>query len=303
MLCFMLNPIAETTAYQNAHIEVCSPFLSYDQEELKIQSRSTFSSLKEWTGLDHEYSHEALKKIASVFKNRQDDYLIFGQMDVNKIEMFGWHAIPYHSTDWTLWKQLKVFWTLLSGPFRVNNELRKAVAKSYRDELNKEQLESSPIYHPTAHDPFCNESQLKKQRIFEGVEVDVLYNYAPTKLDEQLDFLIISKKHRNSFYELSKSEYVEAITLAITIFNAFRETEQANIATIYHKSGKRAGQTVPHWHLHVMLTKNRPSTFIEKVSCIWKGYFRTRLSDEELEKRVSLYSNKLKLLAKQEDVI
>lgn len=92
--------------------------------------------------------------------------------------------------------------------------------------------------------------------VFEGKKINVLYNYAPlVGGKEKLHFLIVPKQHRPKFSDLTEAEYLEAMVIAQKLISFYKD-KGYHTAYLFDKSGREAGQTVPHWHEHLVF----PST-------------------------------------------
>nr|QIQ10885.1 hypothetical protein OJOKFFHK_00028 [uncultured bacterium] len=93
--------------------------------------------------------------------------------------------------------------------------------------------------------------------MFEGKYVNILYNYAPIAIDEnKLHFMLVPKAHREMFSELSVDEYLEASALEQKL-GAYYKRQGYQAAYLFNKTGAEAGQTVPHWHEHVIFTATK----------------------------------------------
>ena len=136
-------------------------------------------------------------------------------------------------------------------------------------------------------DPFCNDKVIQKQLLFEGSKIYVLYNYAPVALGkEKLDFLILPKCHRARFSDLTQSEYIEAMHYSQALIRHFN---QKGFLTTYlfDKTGDEAGQTVLHWHQHVIFTKSKTEELLGKLKVFKNMLFGSSpLSVEALQERV-----------------
>lgn len=260
-------------------LSIAIPSAPYHEEARGVYGEKSFA---EWSYEDHQRSWGLLHTLVS----QSEEYIVVGQQREGE-NAFEWQVVPFSSSDNTLIKQLNVFWKVLSRP-----QLEKP----------KELLldpETIPEESPRAgrgEDIFCRKEQIEKQRIFEGREVVVLLNFAPhiaPRDTQPLDFLILPKAHRENFHDLRRSEYLEAMNLAAKLFEYFRYSSGIKAATLYHKTGPRAGQTVKHWHLHVTLSKHLPKTPLEKVQSILSSLFRDPLSSEALALRVEMYGTEL----------
>jgi diadenosine tetraphosphate (Ap4A) HIT family hydrolase len=159
---------------------------------------------------------------------------------------------------------------------------------------NQFQIENSSVENESdviisGTDPFCNPEIIQKQLVFEGSEVNVLYNYAPIGLgQEKLHFLIVPKIHRVGFSELSQTEYLEAMELSQKLINFYQKRNHP-IVYVFHKTGVEAGQTVPHWHQHIVFAETGAQEFFSKMAVLKNMMIgASPLSSEELKGRVQL---------------
>jgi diadenosine tetraphosphate (Ap4A) HIT family hydrolase len=94
---------------------------------------------------------------------------------------------------------------------------------------------------------FCKQSVLKKQEMVSSRDVTVLYNYLPYTKDAH--FLVIPFHHVESLQCLKDSIFAEVIEWAQKI--SLIMNDQKNLVW-FCQNGPRAGQTTPHFHLHVL---------------------------------------------------
>ncbi len=236
----------------------------------------------EWTADDHKVSWALIHTAI----NGSKEHIVVALQRQGE-SRFEWQVITYSPSDYASFKQLAIFWNVLSNP--VTQPPKKflhdpGIVPEETSDTGSEQ------------DPFCNQDQLKKQTVLEGKEVLVLLNYAPLispKDTQQLDFLIVTKKHRAGFHDLRESEYIEAMHLAAKIYRHFKDEGLADYVAMYQKTGVRAGQTVKHWHLHVTCIKQMPMTLYEKAQTIMRGFWRTPLSSDSLSLRVTMLTEEL----------
>ena len=48
----------------------------------------------------------------------------------------------------------------------------------------------------------------------------------------------------------------------------FKQTRKAEDIYLFHKTGIDAGQTVPHWHMHLIVTANKTQGFFGKLTVL-----------------------------------
>ena len=144
------------------------------------------------------------------------------------------------------------------------------------------------------NDAFCNPKVLDKQRVFEGKEINVLYNYAPIGLgEEKLHFLIVPKEHHPNFSDLTKSEYLESMQLSQKLIK-FYQGKGFHTAYLFDKTGAEAGQTVPHWHEHVVFTATKTQELFGKWTVLKNMVLGSSpLPPKELQNRVQSLKKEL----------
>ena len=100
----------------------------------------------------------------------------------------------------------------------------------------------------------------------------------------------MTKTHRDSFKDMTKEEFVEVLDLAKRVGNLFPGDKY-----VLCKTGLDAGQTVPHFHLHLIIADGK----IEGISGRLKiarnilfniiPYLSGRLKGDALAQRVIQY--------------
>lgn len=226
-----------------------------------------------WSGQNHADSYLFMQRIAQAWKNSNftDQYLIYGKIDSNP---FNWEIVPYQKCRTCIGRavqQLQVLWRTVFGGIVVSEEGNKDQAKRYELLLNK----SPEIIEPSSmssksNDSFCKEDTIERQWVITGNKVNVLFNYAPIGFGgERLHFLVVPKEHRETFTDVTQEEYCESLELTTKLVDHFAETRK-NVKNAYllNKTGVDAGQSVRHWHLHVIFTTNTSQDFWGKITVI-----------------------------------
>jgi diadenosine tetraphosphate (Ap4A) HIT family hydrolase len=144
------------------------------------------------------------------------------------------------------------------------------------------------------NDAFCDQKVIDKQLVFEGKEINILYNYAPIVLGEgKLHFLIVPKQHRSKFTDLTETEYLDVMQLSQKLVG-FYKGKGYHTAYLFDKTGIEAGQTVPHWHEHVVFTATKTQEFFGKLTVLKNMLFGSSpLPSKELQIRVLLLKEDL----------
>ena len=243
---------------------------------------NTKDQFEEWDDASHRTCFFQLQQLTREFKALgANAYGVYGQLGTLNSGKFSWHITPFFPEDSPRPKQFQFLWQLLSP------------SKSEGTPISFDAV-SEQVFLPAikGEDPFCNPERVATQRIVEGKLVDLLLNYAPVNLyweEGYLDFLIIPKAHRVMCEEMQVEEYVEAMLLAKTVFERFRSAGLVNCGALYHKSGKSAGQSVFHWHAHLMMMKETPSSGWDKFSIILSTMLRQKLPQETMKNYTRYY--------------
>ncbi len=64
--------------------------------------------------------------------------------------------------------------------------------------------------------------------------------------------LVIPKEQANTLYELSDEATLACIKTVKHVGKAVQKAMQINGSTVFQHNGKDAGQTVPHFHIHIL---------------------------------------------------
>ncbi|GAB5412130.1 MAG: hypothetical protein ChlgKO_12440 [Chlamydiales bacterium] len=240
----------------------------------------------DWSEEDHCDSYKTQQKIVRYWKQQQfaDQFLIYGK--VSKNEDFRWEVVPQFDCNYLITRFTQQCKTLWGATFPVKSN------GVYDVEWSGEEEDEYELF---ASDPFCDREVIEKQWVYKGELINVLYNYRPIGFgDEKLHFLVLPKNHRPTFYQLSEEEYQESLIVVQKLLQHFSQTRSIYEAHLFHKSGKDAGQTVPHWHLHVVLTTSDWHTCLGKFSVLRNMLFTpSPLGDEELKTKVEKYRGEI----------
>lgn len=245
----------------------------------------------EWDRADHTLAFASLQKIARTC----EQYFVFGKQEEGA---FNFEIVPYETCSTylsRLWQQLKVLWNCTFGsPALSEAEIAAEVEKA------RSRLKTAAKVHEAvfANDAFCKEEVIQKQCVLEGRTINVLFNYAPIGFGgEPLHFLIVPKEHRTRFDELTEEEYLEASELAQKLMLHYGFD-----AYLYHKTGIDAGQTVPHWHLHLVFSATKTQDLFGKLTVLKNmTWGSSPMKDEALKVRVTSLRSDLHALQDEMD--
>ncbi|MBS0616312.1 MAG: HIT domain-containing protein [Verrucomicrobia bacterium] len=202
-----------------------------------------------------------------------DDFFIY----TSRPSLTEWEFIPYTRESYAWTQQFSVLWSVIRGAAAQSTQQRSATLERYK---------VSPV--ATSHkiegrDAFCDPQVIERQRIFSKGKVEILFNYAPQG-DEH--FLIVPKAHRTDFRDLQRDEFVEAMESADKIVRHY--LSKGLNCYLFHKTGSWAGQTVPHWHLHIVVV-DPSKDFAAKLGVGWRMLFGARpLPPDILKGRVEM---------------
>lgn len=169
---------------------------------------------------------------------------------------------------------------------------KHAIVAPERPLYKKEQYTSrTPIKtQGAATDFFCQE-HAKAQVIWEGRTVKILY---PDNPITERHFLFVTKEHRDSFKDITQEEFAEVLDLAKRVGNLFPGEKY-----LLCKTGFDAGQTVSHFHLHLIIADGKVEGICGRLKIARNILFNMipflsgRLRGEALSQRVSHYRREL----------
>jgi len=252
-----------------------------------------------WSVQNHADSYLFMQFIARAWKssNFTDQYLIYGKINSNP---FTWEMVPYQKCYTYIgraFQQLQVLWRTVFGGMKISEESCNTQVKRYELLLGTpaETIEVSDRCS-RSNDSFCNDDTIERQWVVTGKKINVLFNYAPIGFGgERLHFLVVTKEHRETFTDLTEEEYCESLELTARLVDHFTETRK-NVKSVYllNKTGVDTGQTVKHWHLHVIFSTNTAQDFWGKMTVIKNILLGSSpMKKEDLAKRVGDFREEL----------
>jgi|GEM_PF-3503417 len=259
---------------------------------LSLQLTAPGRQSTSWSAENHAEAYLFMQRIVNCWETTQitDQYLVYGKIDEKP---FNWEIVPYqkcHNFVGRAVQQLQVLWRTVFGGIKVSEASRITQATRYQV-----LLESTPeIPEPStvtgrSNDSFCNDDTIDRQWVITGKKVNVLFNYAPIGFGgERLHFLVVPKMHRETFTEVTQEEYCESLALTTKLIEHFSETRK-NVKNAYlmHKTGIDAGQSVKHWHLHVIFSTNTAQDFWGRITVIRNILFGSSpMKRDELARKV-----------------
>lgn len=287
------NP--QDVIYSSKAVQISVSPCPIQTNSLSVESIIPKKSIAEWTVNQHVESYNLLENVATLWRENEfiDDFMVIGRVPPRMYaDRFFWEIIPFTKTAFNTIDQLLVVWRLTFNSLCISRSERQAIKDKYKEYIPFLSQPYQVIPEKTtcpSIDVFCHPDLIAKQLLYDGKLMLVLYNYAPIGIgNEKLHFLIIPKAHRTGFPELTLDEYLEAQEIASKLIIYFAKNGFP-IAYLFHKTGKYAGQTVPHWHQHLICADEKHE-FLGKLIVMRKMLFPTRpLPDNELEVLVKKY--------------
>lgn len=294
------TPSSDLIIEQSQEVCIKLPTAPLASQSLQIAPLSN-QSLLNWSPREHAESFRAMQKTAQVWKEKKigDQYLVYGKQSIGASSPFQWEIVPYsQSTTWLhrFFQQFKVLWKITFGGTLLRKQEIENQLANYKTWFSKFSSPHNPSIPAPSTDAFCNPQVIQKQRVLEGQTVNLLYNYKPIGFGgERLHFLVVPKAHKASFHELSEEEYVEAMKFTQQVITHLSKTRQLQEVYLYHKTGVDAGQTVPHWHLHIVLTANKAQDIFGKLTVLKNMVIDSSpLKEKELQEKVLAYQHEFK---------
>lgn len=299
----------EGVVYEGRTMRVVVPSCPLAEGSIRIEPKGDVQHFSAWKNENHHETYAFVKKIQQVWAQQGFDALVYEKESTASTIKFGWEVVPFHKTNsWIrrVWNQFWVLWsTIFGGSCLGENRLQLTAAK-IREQMKFAEpfAQEGEVKEVEEKCAFCNPEVIEKQSVFKGKTVQVIYNYAPITIGKDaLHFLILPLRHAKRFSDLTEEEYREASDLSQKLICHYRQ-EGINTAYLYNKSGKDAGQTVPHWHQHLVFTASKTDEFFVKLrvlknmvmNMVWRS---SPLSDAQLKTRVEGLRGKLSGLSEQ----
>lgn len=258
---------------------------------------------QDWTQEEIRESYRYLQELVEKGETQEKtpSYMVFGKDDFATPSTFHWDFVPYKKTSSLLlrfWQQCNVLWKITFRGAPPSEKEREEVTNDYLDFYLQYTPKEPRDERGTilSSDPFCQQEVIDKQLVLEGERINVLYSYTPIGFGgEKLHFLFTTKKHIETFREISEAEYVEALCLAKQVVATLQKNRTVQAIYFYHKTGEEAGQTVKHWHMHLVITTTTAQDIYGKLAVLKNMLLGSSpLKNEALEQPVNKYRNELK---------
>lgn len=252
------NPVIKLPELPLQEIEV--PHVQILADSFRVTHKAPISISNQ---IEIEICYKYFQRITQIWRGQNKvDYIVYADLN-SKF----WEIAPYQKCRTfmgVIIQQIQVLCRITFGGFTVSHKNLKEQIAEYRTLFINTKLESRlDLPSMKGEDAFCQKDVIERQWVIKGRHVNVLYTHKPIN---ELHFLIIPKEHRKTFADLTKEEYVEAVKYAQKLANHYRGSIKVDTAAkdvikayAHHKTGKTAGQSVEHWHMHVNITTEKQS--------------------------------------------
>ncbi len=129
---------------------------------------------------------------------------------------------------------------------------------------------------------FCKiiSGDIPSATIYENDEFKVILDRFPSNIGH---VLILTKKHYANIFEIDEDVAGRLFKLAVKVAKHMNETLNFEAMNIVQNNGELAGQTVHHFHLHLI-----PRYTNDKVSVKWEQLDLTDEQIAEIQKKLSM---------------
>lgn len=262
-----------------------------------------------WLMKDHAASYVFMQRVVEAWKksNFVNQYLIYGKVDAT---LFKWEIVPYQTCSNIITRKIQQLIVLIKAIFGgsvVSEEDCKKQQADYQALLKEQPMVvDKPLDEPNPGNPscpFCKKDVVDNQSVITGNKVNVFFTRAPIGFGgERLHFLVIPKVHRVAFTDVTQEEYCESMDLTTKLINHFTNSRKT-IKGVYllNKTGVDAGQTVKHWHLHVIFSTSASQDFWGKLT-VMKNILvgSSDMEKNEFAERVKVLSKELASINKKD---
>lgn len=296
---------ADAIVYEGRTMRVLIPECPLAQGSLKIEPKVPATHFSEWSSENDAETYSLIKKISRVWDKQGIDFFDYGKESDAVHSKFSWEVVPFPKTGSIFWRIWNQFWVLFHTTFGgscLSKIEQQRTAEKIREQIKFSEPieEEAEVKSAVEKCAFCDPKVIEKQWVFKGKTVQVLYTHAPISIGkDKLHFLVIPMRHAKKFNDLTLEEYQEASDLSRKLVCLYKN-EGFHTAYLFNKSGKNAGQTVPHWHQHLVFTATKTQEFFGKLTVLKNMLFGSSvLPEAELKARVEALRTKLSHLGEQ----
>lgn len=303
-----INPLIERDYY----VSIGLPIEQLGNKSLQIKPVESKPYVN-WSDKESSSVFNFLQKIVAVWNKNKiaNQYLIFGKQRSGE-KSFSWEAVPYYNPSNIIsrfWQQFTILWRITFGGMTITDAKKQNQIDEYKQlftgfssSMHESAKKTDDIVR--SNDAFCKSEVIEKQLVLAGRKINVLFNYAPIGFGgERLHFLIVPKEHKSKFSDLSEEEYLEVTKVSQKLIQHFTSTRTIEDVYLFHKTGVDAGQTIPHWHQHIILTSNKTQNFFGRLTVLKNMLIggSSPMKGAELADRIQSLKAELKYLELKND--
>ena len=133
------------------------------------------------------------------------------------------------------------------------------------------------------HCPFCNPAVIKNESFYQSKHSRILYNIKPIF---EGHVLVITIKHRERLENLTSKEKSDLFETVTRCNKILCKTYKKDSYSIVIQDGKGAGQTVPHFHIHIIPMNSSMKTK-EVMKKLDENIFRQKISEEKMKTEIA----------------
>ena len=132
---------------------------------------------------------------------------------------------------------------------------------------------------------FCKiaNGEIPSNTVYENENFRVILDISPANLGH---CLVIPKLHSENIFEMTEAMTKEAFGIAKRVADAIKSANIAQGVNILQNNGEIAGQTVHHFHIHIIPRKENDKVTIKSET--------VKLSNEEMTNVKELLANSIK---------
>lgn len=299
LMFFQVNCSAtDSFIYEEKGIQVHVSGYPLSEGSLLLCSLNKSKSIVDWSLDEQIASFNLMKKIDRIWFNRGiTDYCLYGKEVLNSEDFFQWEMMPCPKRTSTEQFYLRFIRTIINVAYKANpltpsevSTLRCDMIKAFQNE-SFEMLSLAYVNKHEKKDIFCHLYKITHQIVYVGETINLLHDYAPIA---DIHFLLVTKEHRERGSDLTEEEFLEAMKMAQSLIGYY-QSKGYPIANIHVKNGLESGQSQPHWHLQIALSKSRESELMSALEIVRDAClkFHQPLEKEVLKDKVKIIREEL----------
>lgn len=267
---------------ENNLIDVVIPSACLAPGEVNVvATQEAHSRIRSWT---REMVHDTHKKIFQIVCHWRSlgiqDYFICAEERPEQTTPFRWRVIPFPPTGSALFQQLRVMWRLIFGASTCTKRSQNNTVRAMEGWTHTKRITIDDARN-LSNDILCTEAFHDNQGVLQYKDVSVAYSRAPIVDPPNCHLLLIPKNHYERWEELPRRTYRRVL----------KQLQSSSINNqgfyVFDKTGRRTGQTIPHWYAQLIVLEQQPTSFWGKLRLLKHILFGApSLPNETLQERV-----------------